>query len=220
MEKITKPTITDIPSLKQLADNYVQWGKDFKNHLDNGGKSANFTWKSKSLYTTMRSQLSSITKEHCSFCDGYPVADKSKEGIEHYFPKNQYPLKAYDWMNLFYCCDKCQSESTKKFEETLKPDDLTYQFDFYFYFDLGSGEIKVIERLKIDDIDSFIKATAFIVRYGINSPTRTSARKNLYQDICNYFIAKTITTDVRERDDFQYRYIFDFYLKVQKSLIQ
>jgi uncharacterized protein (TIGR02646 family) len=204
MEKITKAPLSALPSV--LADNYVQWGIDFKKHLDAGGKSSNFTWKG-GLYNEMRYQLSLITKEHCSFCDGHPVADKSKEGIEHYFPKNQYPLITYDWLNLFYCCDKCQSESTKKFQETLKPDEPTYQFDAYFYFDLGSG----------DNLDAFSKANAFIIRYGINTPTRTNARKILYQDVRNYFIAKAMTNDVRERDDFAYRFVYDHYVQAHST---
>jgi uncharacterized protein (TIGR02646 family) len=214
MEKITKTPLSVLPSLSVLADNYVQWGIDFKKYLDTGGKSSDFSWRSKLLYEEMRTQLRLITKEHCSFCDAHPLLDKSKEGIEHYFPKNQYPLMAYDWMNLFYCCDKCQSESTKKFQETLKPDDSSYQFDSYFYFDLGSGKIEVLENLEVDNLEAFTKATAFLIRYGINTPTRIYARKSLYQDVRNFFIAKTITKDARERDDFPYRYVYDHYLKV------
>ncbi len=215
MEKITKTPLSALPSLSELASNYVQWGKEFDEKLKNKGKSSDFTWKG-GLYEEMRHQLCLITKEHCSFCDGYPIAHISKETIEHYFPKGEYPLKSFDWDNLFYCCDKCQSEANKrKFQETLKPDSSTYKFEDYFYFDLGSGELKILENLEKDNLESFKKANAFLIRYGINNnPKRNSARKSVYKDIHNYFSAKHITGDERQRDDFMYRYVYDHYVEV------
>ncbi|MEO0041457.1 MAG: hypothetical protein RL329_905 [Bacteroidota bacterium] len=216
MEQIIKPIVTAIPILSDLANHYVQWGQDFALFLQSGGKSSKFTFeRKKGLYPKMRNQLALITKDHCSFCDTYPVGDKSKETIEHYYPKSDYPLLAYDWNNLFYCCDRCQSEANKTaFTATLKPDDLDYQFSNYFYFDLQSGEIKVFEDLERTNLIDFEKATNFLKRYGINHPKRNSARIALYKDIRNHFIAKKITGDERIRDDFMYRYVYDFYLEI------
>jgi hypothetical protein len=216
MEKITKTPLSDIPSLSELEKNYIQWGQEFSDHLKTPkGKSSDFTWKG-GLYNKIRHQLCLITKEHCSFCDAFPVAHISKETIEHYFPKGEFPLKSYDWVNLFYCCDKCQSEANKTlFQETLKPDNLSYQFSDYFYFDLGSGELKVFENLETDNPEAFAKANAFLVRYGIsNNPKRNKARIALYKDIQNHFTAKKITVDERQRDDFMYRYVYDHYFKI------
>jgi uncharacterized protein (TIGR02646 family) len=215
MEKITKPSISDIPTLIELSNNYIQWGKDFAEKLGKGGKSSAFTWKG-GLYNEMRHQLCLITKEHCTFCDAFPVAHISKETIEHYFPKGEYPLKSYDWDNLFYCCDKCQSEANKiNFIETLKPDTSTYTFSDYFYFDLGSGELKVLENLKMTNPTAFENATAFLIRYGIsNNPKRNRARITLFKEIQNHFAAKSITDDIRKRDDFMYRYVYDYYVNL------
>jgi uncharacterized protein (TIGR02646 family) len=213
MEKITKPSISNIPTLTELSNNYIQWSKDFAEKLKKDGKSSTFAWKS-GLYNELRNQLCFITKEHCTFCDAFPVGHISKETIEHYFPKEQYPLKSYDWDNLFYCCDKCQSEANKiKFIETLKPDTATYKFSNYFYFDLGSGKINVLENLETENLEAFDKANAFLIRYGINSDIRKTLRKTIYQDIQNHFAAKTIKDDFRQRDDFTYRYVYDHYVK-------
>jgi uncharacterized protein (TIGR02646 family) len=215
MEKITKPSISAIPTLIELSKNYIQWGKDFETHLQNGGKSSSFTWKG-GLYKEMRHQLCLITKEHCTFCDGHPIGDTSKETIEHYYPKGEYPLKSYDWDNLFYCCDKCQSEANKKpFQETLKPDNSTYQFDDYFYFDLGSGELKILENLVTDEPETFAKANAFLLRYGIsNNPIRNMERKQIFKVIQN--ILKNNNSEINDfkRDDFKYRYIYDYVVKL------
>jgi uncharacterized protein (TIGR02646 family) len=215
MEKITKTPLSKLPKLGELAKNYIQWGQEFEKKLKNGGKSSDFTWKG-GLYNEMRLQLAIITKEHCSFCDAFPVAHISKETIEHYYPKAEFPQLSYNWDNLFYCCDKCQSEANKMpFQETLKPDNPSYKFSDYFYFDLGSGELKVSENLENDNPEAFKKANAFLVRYGIsNNPKRRNARIALYKDIQNHFAAKTVTIDERQRDDFMYRYVYDHYVKV------
>ncbi len=217
MEKIIKPTLASIPALRKLAENYVKWGQDFQTLLANGGKSSSFKFeRSTGLYQKMRDELCAITKEHCSFCDTYPVGDKSKETIEHYYPKNDFPLKSYDWDNLFYCCDKCQSEANKtEFKETLKPDVLDYHFSNYFYFDLQSGELKILEHLKTEFPADFEKAESFLIRYGINNnPKRNRARIFLYKDIQNHFMSKSQTGDDRLRDDFMYRYVYDYYVMV------
>jgi hypothetical protein len=206
MEKITKTPLSDLPSLSVLADNYIQWGEEFKRHLDSGGKSSDFGWKG-GLYTEMRRQLAIITKEHCSFCDDHPIGTNSKETIEHYFPKAEFPLDAYNWANLFYCCDKCQSEANRNdFQETLKPDIETYRFSDYFYFDLGTGQLKVLESLETDNPAMFERANAFLIRYGIsNNPKRNNARKHLFQ-----ILVKILPTADLQRDDFEYRYVYDF----------
>lgn len=216
MEKITKPTVTDIPSLKALAENYIKWGEEFEQKLKNGGKSSNFSWKGR-LYEAMRKELCLVTKNHCSFCDDYPIGRQSTKEIEHYFPKEKYPLMAYDWNNLFYCCHMCNIDANKtKFLPTLKPDDTSYEFETYFWFDLQSGELKVYENLEQDNPNHFAKANAFLARYGINTPTRTSVRKDIFKDIKNHFIAKSLTDDYRIRDDFAYRYIYDYCIAQMK----
>jgi uncharacterized protein (TIGR02646 family) len=209
MEKITKPPLSDIPSLRKLEENHVQWSKEFAEYLEKDRKSARFSWKG-GLYSEMRKQLGKISNEHCSFCDSYPLGDTSKETIEHYYPKADYPLQSHDWDNLFYCCDKCQSEANKNtFKKTLKPDEMDYCFEKYFYFDLQSGKLEVMENLTSDE---FEKATAFLIRYGISdNPKRNKARQTLFSNIHNYFLSKPLTNEIRERDEFMCRYVYDYY---------
>jgi hypothetical protein len=211
MEKIIKPALSSIPNLHKLEANYVQWGQEFQKLLADGGKSTSFSFhRSKGIYQTMRNELCAITKGHCSFCDTYPVGVEGKETIEHYYPKYEFPLKSYDWDNLFYCCDKCQSEANKTdFKETLKPDVFDYQFSNYFYFDLQSGELKILEHLETEFPADFEKAESFLIRYGINNnPKRNRARISLYKDIQNHFISKKQTGDDRLREAFYDRISF------------
>jgi uncharacterized protein (TIGR02646 family) len=57
---------------------------------------------------TLREQ----TLEHCSFCDGFPVASLSVETIEHFYPKSSFHQKAFEWENLFYCCTRQRRKKT------------------------------------------------------------------------------------------------------------
>ncbi len=218
MEKINKLPISDYPTLKTLADNWETWSQEYQEHQNTKGKKGvDFSWR-KGVYPALRSQLFLLTQGHCTFCDGYPIGESSKETIEHYFPKNDFPLRAYEWENLFYCCDKCQSEANKiPFVVTLKPDDTTYSFNELFYFDYGTGELNVLENLEITNIAKFQNAKNFLQRYGINSPIRNQSRKNLFQDIKNHLQNVEIQEDTRIRNDFKYRYIYDFVSSLLKN---
>jgi uncharacterized protein (TIGR02646 family) len=208
MEKINKLPINKYPKLHVLAANWQTWGQEYKTFLDTKKASGvGFSWR-QNIYEPLRNELRLLTNWHCSFCDGYPIGETSKETIEHYFPKNDYPLQAYEWENLFYCCDKCQSEANKSpFKPTLKPDEASYLFDDYFYFDLGTGELKVLENLENDEPHKFQNARNFLNRYGINNPIRNQSRKDVFQNIKNHLQNED---DERIRNDFNYRYIYDY----------
>lgn len=214
MEKINRPSLNDIPELQALNDNWEAWGQEFKSQLDAEGRSSDFSWK-RNIDKSIVKKLVELTNNHCSFCDSYPLGKDSKQTIEHYFPKKEFPLKSYDWCNLFLCCDKCQSESNKqrKFIDNLKPDHTDYFFDKIFYFDPQTGKIEIYETLEFENIDLYNKAHNFLIRYGINNENdeknkRCFTRKMKFQDIKNYFKCKD--DDNRVRDDFEFRFIFDY----------
>ncbi len=209
MDKIDRPDLDTLNSLSTLADNWETWGQEYKLYLDSDKREGiGWSWR-QYIYTDLRKELSDLTYEHCSFCDGYPF-DMSKETIEHYKPKNDFPLLAYKWNNLFYCCDTCQKEANKlPFENTIKPDHNDYNFDKIFYVDLGDFKIKVLETLEDADHSLFLKAEAFLIRYGINIPSRITRRRNNYRDLKNYFKSEYGATDARIRNDFPFRYLYD-----------
>lgn len=218
MEKINRKALKDIPSLKKLHENWQKWGEEFKEYQDTKNKKETkgqaFSWR-ESIKTSLLQELEDQTNEHCSFCDGYPIGTESLEPVEHYQPKAEFPLLAYQWENLFYCCDKCNSEANKTaFEFTLKPDQVDYEFETYFYFDSFTGRLEVLENLETEAPNKYQKATKFLERYGINTPKRTKAREHLINDIQNFFQNLSNPTDQRKRKDFKYRYVFDFVEKL------
>lgn len=208
MEKITRKPLSEIPSLKVLLDNWEQWGKEYKARMDAApNQSSRFTWRGR-VDRPLRVELDTLTRGHCNFCDGL-LGPQSTETIEHYKPKTDFPLEAYDWPNLYFCCNACQSEANKRpFAETLRPDNADYEFDRYFYFDRQTGEVKVMENLEEPD---FTRADGFLKRYGISSnPKRNKSRQNEFMNIKNYLLERA--EDGRVRDDFPYRFVFDYAL--------
>lgn len=204
MEKIIRPNIDEIESLSNISKKLEVYNQECKN----GSR----TWNSSgSVYNTLREELSIITKGHCSFCDFFPLNDGTKKTIEHYYPKNQFKEKTYEWENLFYCCDKCQSNANKVlvFEYTLKPDDLDYDFDKYFYFDPQTGRIEIMENLGTVENQ---KAVKFLTRYGINeTPESLISKRKLFRDLKFRFEKKDPSL---LREDEPRRYIFDFVSKL------
>ena len=209
MEKINRPALNTISSLVVLNDNWEEWGREYERYLISHKKNeVGFSWR-KGIYTKLRNELNLLAKEHCTFCDGYPF-DMSKETIEHYRPKNIFPLEAYDWNNLFYSCDSCQSYANKTpFEETLKPDHRNYLFDAFFYVDLEDFKIKVLEILEQSNKKLFDKSNSFLERYGLNHKNRVARRRNLYRDLKLYFKEEYGEINSRVRDDFPFRYMYD-----------
>lgn len=215
MEKINRVDVNTIPKLEKLANNWEQWGIEFDEWKKSNKKNGqNFSWRS-DIYEELRHNLANLTEYHCSFCDGFPF-DISKETIEHFKPKDKFPLKAYQYDNLFYCCDKCQSNSNKKkYISNLKPDHDNYNFSTIFYVDLLDFEIKISANLIKDDVHLYNKADEFLDRYGINEKARIARREGVYRDLKNYFKVEYGKENARIRGDFAYRYLYDKLLDLE-----
>ncbi len=89
----------------------------------------------------MEQHLAALTRDHCSFCDAYPMGRRLKSTIEHFKPKQKFPLEAYKWENLFLACGLCQEKGDSFHERLLKPDEETYSFDRFFDIDWFTGEL-------------------------------------------------------------------------------
>jgi uncharacterized protein (TIGR02646 family) len=201
MEKVKRPSLESVPSLKAIEDKLKEYCIECENGLRK--------WSSSDInYNILKTELKIISKGHCSFCDGYPLKDTSRETIEHYYPQAEFKNLTYSWDNLFLCCDACQSfaNSDRPFKKTLKMDEDEYFFEKYFWFDPQDGEVKILENLLNDDLNN---ATNFLRRYGINkSPERLQSRKTRYNDLI--IILKD---NVYDRDIQMYRFVFDLALK-------
>ncbi len=138
MNKINRP-----PAPDWLEEGYEQWGIEWKEKYERTGKSASFTWRGNKNkgYHDLLHELSLMTKDHCSFCDAFPMGGRIPKTIEHFRPKTKFYLLAYKWSNLFLCCGNCQKKGDRFDENLLKPDEDDYSFDEYFLIEWDTGKL-------------------------------------------------------------------------------
>ncbi len=139
-----------------------------------------------------------MTQQHCAFCDG-PIGSESRETVEHFRPKSQFPELAYAWDNLFPCCDLCQNNKLEKFDEALlKPDGQDYIFQQYFIVNYHTGEIEPSPQA---DQAEQQRAKITLEIYGLNLANRKTMRLREWRFYTNE--ANPII------DDYHYRYFLE-----------
>jgi len=152
-----------------LKERGEEWAKAWERRQKAGGE---FFWPSVDGQKVNRAILPALeeqTQSHCSFCDAYPVSPPSLETIEHFRPKGRFPLEAFTWENLYYCCDFCQNHKRDKVDEErllLRPDDPAYRFDDYFSWNFLSGELLPNPNATPENRG---RAQVTIDTYGLNS---------------------------------------------------
>ena len=114
--------------------NYPQINREKLNHL---------------IFPTLIAQ----TDNHCSYCDGFPLMS-ADETIDHFKPKSKFPLEVCSWENLYIACAHCQKVKGDKFDILLiRPDELSYDFNAYYFYDFTEHEIKILPNLSIDKLE-------------------------------------------------------------------
>ena len=108
MHKMERPSQPDC-----LATHTTKWTQAFVDARQQNPKYP-FRWPQRDCYQAIRKRLSDMTQAHCAFCDGR-IGTESRETIEHFRPKSQFPSFAYQWDNLFPCCDMCHAIHARLF---------------------------------------------------------------------------------------------------------
>ena len=160
----------------------------------------NFTWYADFRYDETRKKLTAMTKGHCAFCDGGHLGVMSRETVEHFRPKSrkEFHRVAYQWENLYPCCDRCQSEKGEQYEDVLLiADEEGYVFNDYFMVDYVTGELL---PNPLASAANQYRAERTIKLYGLNVDQRPAVRK---QELKRY-LQRDKDKDVL--DDFSYRY--------------
>lgn len=114
--------------------NYPQINREKLNHL---------------IFPTLIAQ----NDNHCSYCDGFPLMS-ADETIDHFKPKSKFPLEVCSWENLYIACAHCQKVKGDKFDILLiRPDELSYDFYAYYFYDFTEHEIRILPNLSIDKLE-------------------------------------------------------------------
>jgi uncharacterized protein (TIGR02646 family) len=154
-----------------LARNWEAWGLEWE-LIRQGGKPAAWNWRQhagEKVNHQLLPPLKQQAREHCSFCDCFPVSPPSNETIEHFRPKSRFPRLAWQWENLFFCCDFCQGKKREQWDEALlSPDEPGYRFADYFYVDLTNGRIEIRPDLATDP-EKHHRAECTLRIYGLNA---------------------------------------------------
>lgn len=149
----------------------------------------------------MLKALEPVAKQHCAFCDGYPLGPFARQTLEHFRPVSHYPRLCYAWFNLFVCCDQCQAAKRDHFDKKLlKPDTEDYSFERYFIINYKTGEIAPNPRATEAEQQ---RAQTTITLYGLNDygcPQSRIREAKRYQDL----LEKGYTLD-----DFSYRFFLE-----------
>jgi uncharacterized protein (TIGR02646 family) len=152
-------------------------------------------------------ELLAMTQNHCSFCDCHPMT-RIGPTIEHFKPKIDFPLLAYQWENLFICCHRCQWGKCDQYSELLlKPDLPDYEFDQYFSINWVTCEI--VPKWTAD-VEIKMRAEITIQMYNLNGEGRADDRKmelekfqdsnnpNLDQFPFRFFIKRAREVSIRD----------------------
>ncbi len=182
-----------------LEANATKWTNAFVSARQKNPK-YRFRWPQPDCYQAVRKRLLEMTQAHCAFCDEI-LGTGSRETVEHFRPKSkiQFQSLAYQWDNLFPCCDMCQSQKREQFNDgLLKPDETDYAFMRYFVVNFKTGEIEPSPHAD-QQLQNRAKITIQI--YGLNLPARNSARKREWEHFCRD--PKPLL------DDYNYRFFLD-----------
>lgn len=209
MMYIERPKAPDFMTEKQntpwgLIENQEKWSRLFAEKLAKGASDISPWAKHEKEYTNRKliPILKEMTKNHCSFCDAYPLSTDG-ESIEHFKPKTKYPLLSHIWENLFYACFKCQEYKHDKFDDLLlKPDDTNYTFEDYFMLD-RQGENIFIIPLPANSEEQKLRASKTIEYYGLNRYDRPHVR---WKELVKW--EKYKSDSDFDINDFRYRYLF------------
>jgi len=168
------------PAPQFIAEKWQQWGAEWKQRRA-ANPGAAFHWHShgglpvnQKLLPFLKSQV----QDHCSFCDNYPVSPPSIDTIEHFRPKARFPLEAYNWGNLYYCCGHCQTKGEDFDEALLRPDAEDYSFDRYFRWDHTRGTLEANERATPGDQE---RARVTLRLYRLNDRHPSLRRRELHR---------------------------------------
>ena len=172
MRKQTRP-----PAPLQFVEKSDQWTQQWLNIR--AQNPSGFTWYTVDRKTARQWALPALhimNQGHCSFCDAFPLEDRSKTPVEHFRPKShdRFAHLAFEWSNLYFSCEYCQSAKRDLWEEGLiAPDETDYAFHRYFKFDFTNGAMAPNLRASIADHS---RAEITIRLYALDSVIRRQYR--------------------------------------------
>lgn len=190
-----------------LKVNWKIWGKQWRIRIRGRRRLPRFDWKGK-REDLIENYLAKATNDHCSFCDKDQVTVGTGATIEHFKPKGKYPTLAYNYNNLFNCCNQCQKKNNRFNDNILNPADINYHFSDYFEIDIDTGKIS---PNVIASNDNKLKAAETIRSYKLNNKDRKRLRKVVLDNYLDW-IGDKLNPDLI--NGFSYRFYIEEFFRV------
>ena len=118
--------------------------------------------------------------------------EQSRETIDHFLPRHEFPELSLSWENLFPACDRCNStyKRTKWSCRIVKPD--TDPVDTYFDFNPVSGRLRPSASL---DWPTRVNVRLTIHVFRLNDPHRCKGRLRVMNECRNAWKRDRITLE-------------------------
>lgn len=149
------------PQPDSLRKHAVQWTKDLLAEIKRTGDYAKVadSYKSKYKQVDVQDELKRMYKDHCCYCEGL-LGIQTYGRIEHLRPKSlpQFYDKTFDWDNLHWCCEICNTSYKKTNWNDAAPilDPTVDDIDRFLVLNLETAEYEPVAgnaraRTTIDD---------------------------------------------------------------------
>lgn len=170
------------PKPQALWEKEREWTLEFMCRLAANPQAA-FKWPKardkRPISHHIREALEAMSDNHCAYCEGFPLGVLSVQTIEHFKPKRTFPKQAFHWPNLFLACSRCQLAKKERFDPLLlKPDQASYQFSHYFWYEAFTGRLAVNTLASKEDQK---RAELTIQLLDLNTPELCSDRKRWFR---------------------------------------
>ncbi len=191
---------TECPAI--LAEKWQKWGETYAKNRERDPGFV-FQWpqiEGQKLNQVLLPELQKMTRQHCSYCDGYPlrIADQT---IDHFHPKSdaRFYQEVCQWENLYAACRNCQCAKKEDYDEQLlRPDAPDYDFTRYFIYSFIEHTIHPNPRVSSNDQK---RAEMTIKIFYLNEPGLIETRRIEFE--------RYNSTDSTEYilDDFSFRFM-------------
>ncbi|MGN0141603.1 MAG: retron system putative HNH endonuclease [Roseburia sp.] len=159
-----------------LKNHAVQWTKELLAEIKREGcyEKVEVSYKNKYNQTDVKDALRVMYKNHCCYCEGL-LGVQTYGRIEHLRPKSlpQFYDKTFDWNNLHWCCEICNTSYKKARWDDAAPilDPTADDIQQFLMFNPDTGEY--------DAIGDNERAKTTIDHTGMNRDKLVEARRRM-----------------------------------------
>lgn len=199
---------------KSLINNATQWTMDLLNEIAINGdySKVGSEFKEKYRQEDVKTALENMYTCHCCYCESI-IGISTYGRIEHLKPKSlpQFHQFAFDWNNLHWCCEICNTSYKKTQWDFVNPilDPSSDDIEKYLKLNLQTGEY--------EEINNNPRAKTTIKHTGLNRDKLVKARHRIIiKTLKDYTVykksnnANIFLTDLKSlKDDMDFPSLYD-----------